>query len=274
MIIVKNASKAHPSEKWIALAMGEIDPYGNPFQLIELSWNKGLRLRRAAEYLKTRGDIDDTIITADTTNGGIEIRYRQNGSVMWVQKEGIGPYTGQLARTPKNIAFLVANYKDGDWTIKSPLTVENEVRVLWEKWFNSLTESQQKAENDRIKSKHTHYQARKDEPYMAPPADKVVEGERAKSLTLKEIELKERELALEKREKALLVKDEERLIAGGSVTTYSREFLQAKTFHELKAFAKEIGIPHLRPDSADVLINRILESQKPAVSTEPEKVTG
>ena len=274
MINVLKASRAHPAEEWIAMAVGVTDPYGNPFQLIELLWNKGNKLRRATEYMKTRGDIDDTIITADEVDGGVKISYRKNGSVMWIRKNGIGPYVGELARTPKNIQFLVTNYRDGDWTIKAPLSVENEVRALYEKWYEGLTDAQKDAEEKRIRLKNTHYQARRDEPIQPVVADKAIEAERAKSLAIREAQLNDRELELEAREKALLDADAGLIKEGGKVTTYSKRYLSGLRHTEIKTIAKNLGIATKNTDKSETVINMIVESQKPPVSTDPEKVTG
>jgi hypothetical protein len=276
MIIVKNASLAHPSEQWIALSLGETDPYGNPFTIIELRYNKS-RLRAQTDYSKTKGDIEDTIITANTRDGGVEIRYRQNGSIMWEQKDNIGPYTGKLARTPRNVAFLAEHYGDRLWQIRAPISVENEVKALWQKMRDGMTEDQREADDKRIAQLHTHYMAKPDEPMDAPVPDKTVDMEEKRNQYLKQQELENRELEIAERERKLGIAEAAKIKAGAVLTRYTEKHLRGLKIYELRKLARETKAGGKAADTIDVLVGKIMAVQEGAEykpgGVEAEKVT-
>ena len=271
MIIVKNASKQHPDEEWTALSIGEPDGYGNPFQLIELRRTVS-DLHPMTDYMKTKGDIEDTIITANGRTGGVSISYRQNGAVEWKRKNNIGPYIGMLARTPKNINFLVEHYGDNLWRISSPNQVENEVKALWENMRDKMTEDELKADDFRIKALHTHRLSMKDDPIVVPEGAKETTIEMKRELFMKEQALENRETELREREKKVALAEVETVKAGVSLTRYSEEHLNGLKMYEMRKLVKSLGIVAGANDTFQVLKGKIIAKQNGAELVEGDLV--
>jgi len=275
MIIVKNATRAHPSEEWMEVARGEIDEYGEPFQLIELQW-LNTPLHRMTEYAKTRG-FEDTIITANTKTGGVKINYRENGSVMWLRKKGIGPFTGLLAKTPKNMRRLASHFEDRLWKIMDPV-IASEVKALWDSLKEKMTEKDLQFHNDRITSTHSSKSETSIPGYVArlPAEDSATQiAEDRRQLNLQMVELKRRELEVAEREGSLNKSKIESIAAGEAPSKYGQVYLEKLKMHEIRSLARKMGIPVDGADKKTTIVQRVLDRQNgiesiPEAAQEPE----
>jgi hypothetical protein len=156
MFLVRGAKNrdGQRSADWIKAAIGTVDSYGNPFEIVEMAWRM-TNLNRNSDYVKTRG-FEDTEIAIDR-NKGITVRHiRQgNGCIMWERSlNGIGPFVGRLGKTPYNMLKLAKHYKDGLWTIKDRI-IDAELKALSDKMWSEMTPEQQRFNEARIKSMHS-----------------------------------------------------------------------------------------------------------------------
>jgi hypothetical protein len=98
---------------------------GIPLQIITLYWNP---LKKNYHQTKTKGDFDDVFITRMSA-GGLELEYRNPGSLEWLKDGLTGEFTAAIAVTPRNINLLASHYYDKLWTIGDPV-IEEKVKAM------------------------------------------------------------------------------------------------------------------------------------------------
>jgi hypothetical protein len=258
-IIVLGASKERKSETIKGMAIGEKDQYGNPFRIIKLRWADD---RKNTDYTKTRG-YEDAVIQRDRTSGGFRITYRKNGSIEWIQPEGMGPFFGEVAYTAYNMRKLAAGYGDKLWTIVDA-GINAEVRAMYEKLVEAMPENLQEFNAQRIKLLHTKSSGgRLTTPLTrtkAPGTDPELEEQR-KALFQKEQELKEREAKIKDKEDSVQEKTVAKIKEGAPAVGFSREALEDMQMFEVRRSAKSLGIETGMKDLKEDLINKILALQ-------------
>lgn len=301
MFIIKGAKnrEGQRAKDWINAAIGETDNYGNPFEIIELSWKRSM-VQRMAEYAKTRG-FEDTEIS-DSKEGVIVTHIRRgNGCIMWERPfNGRGPFVGRLAKTPFNMVKLAKCYRDNLWTIKNK-TIDYEVRAMSDKLWEEMTPQQRKFNEERIRRLHVlkseldmqleqgevikrlggdekamqaEYEPKK---VVDDTADEFLTEEK-KALFRKEKELEEREMRIKELEEQLLQKRTEEIRQGNLPVKDNSEDtadqLRSMRPTELRRLARvKYGITLKPSEGREVALQKILEKQR-AKSEEPELVTG
>lgn len=261
MIIVKGANRAHPSEEWIELALGEEDQYGQPFELITLRWNNS-RHHKMTDYVKTRG-FEDTIISSNR-RGEISIRYRPNGSIMWYRPNNkVARWIGKLAKTAKNMRLLAKMYRDKLWRIQDPY-VDAQVRAMSEKLWESMPKDQKNYNEQRIEMMHTNHlekELKAPGSIVSPEIEKedLREEKREQFKARKELERREKEIA--RKEQRLTSLEAEEIRKGKEPVQFHEGYLSGMKIYELRKLAKKHKI-HLPATAKKVdLVKAILARQ-------------
>jgi hypothetical protein len=200
-----------------------------------------------AEYAKTRG-FDDAVIEPKS-GGTIRITYRKgSGSAMWMRKDGIGPFTAYVPRTPNNMAKLASMYRDRLWRIVSA-AVDEEVKAISDKGWAAMTEAERQYNEDRIAATHTGALEKTLDGATVVPRQDNAEflRDRKKSLDLRERDLKEREARIAKKEVGQIEKIKGKIEDGEMLTKYSEEYLTGLSWEQLRSTAKTLGVK-ISPD--------------------------
>jgi len=114
-IRIKGAKRNIPEAEYFAAVEGITDPYGEPFQLIYLDWNK--RYRVQSGRAKTKGFQDTMIVITQTA---LRIEYHDGGNVQWQRHKLTKQIYGILAKTDYNMKVLASMHYDNMWTIRDP----------------------------------------------------------------------------------------------------------------------------------------------------------
>lgn len=303
MFIVRKARNrdGQRAKDWINMAIGEIDNYNNPFEIIELSWKKN-RVQRMAEYSKTRG-FEDTEISDGPDGVNVTHIRRGNGSIMWERPfNGHGPFVGRIARTQFNMVKLAKCYRDDLWTIKNR-SIDLEIRAMSDKLWNEMTPEQRAFNEERIKRLHNL----KSEEDMAIANKQAIDGlggdpramkheyvskkptaeiptenltEERKMLFRKERELEEREARIKEIEEKYLKTHTAEIKKGKPPieyrTVYTTDQLRQMKPTEIRRVARvEFGITLKPADDRTAAIEKIVAIQRERTQKEePELVTG
>jgi len=279
LIIVKlKVSKALTTEHWKQMAIGTEDQYGNPFRIIKLRWNKN-PMHKMAEYTKTRG-FEDAMISKDSRTSDIAISYRRNGSVMWQQPPGgVGPFTGELANTPRNLRRLAAMYGDRLFTIMDA-DIDKIVRSMYEEVLKDIPKNKKEFHDRRIRNLHRMAmddEDKKSEGKVEIPLDieRISLSEKTRLAQIKQMELDKREEALNMRESALGERAVDDAREGVLPVAYSREFLGDQKMFELRRICTEVGAVWDNSTRKDALIEKVISRQegKNVAATEAVKET-
>lgn len=240
MIIVKGAKNkdGQRSEDWIDHAIGEIDQFGTPFEVIELRWVDS-KLHPNTDYAKTRG-FDDAVISVGA-NGRLSITYREKtGSVQWLRGlGGHGPFIGKVARTDRNIRLLASHYRDGLWRIKDQ-HVDAEVRAMSDKLWESMSPELRNFNEKRIKAMHTRsnegnvVHLPQDSEKVKAEQDRI--NEERRDLARQKQDLARREAALSAKEKRIT---EVRVEQIKNDTPPDTSDLSSLGFRDLRKLARE-----------------------------------
>jgi hypothetical protein len=263
MIIVKQkTSKVITAEHRKTAAIGTIDEYGNPFRIIKLRWNKS-NLHKNSDYVKTRG-FEDAIIGTDHT-GDTEIKYRQNGSVMWMRLGGEGPYFGEVAQTPKNMRLLASSFGDKLYTIVDP-DINAIVRKMYEEKTRGMDDATKDLNQKKVRSMHTMSVERDDKTGAATQipdsVEKAAVAEQNRQNLIEKQEIDKRKAELDEKEKALNEKVVDMVGQGVAAVAYTEDFLRGtKGIFKLRNICRELGIGYEHTDKRDDLIKKVLEKQ-------------
>jgi hypothetical protein len=259
MIIVKNATRAYNSDYWKKNATGELDVYGNPFQLIELRWNSN-PLHQNSDYGKTRG-FEDTIITVNPRTRNLAISYRKPGSVMWMRPGGAGAFVGEVAKTPYNMKKLASMYADKLWTIRDPV-IDQEVRIMYEAMEKAWDEKTREFNIARIKSMHTHHLEALPSFGSDPKATAKEDLSEEKKILFKQRqEMEKMILELKEKEKQIAEKEKKLMVSGVSSTVYGREYLEKLSLADLRKTAKVTGAKFKPINTREELVSIIMNKQ-------------
>ena len=261
MIIVIGASRAHPSQEWVQLALGEEDQYGNQFELVELRWNNN-RLHLMADYAKTRG-FEDAVITAGS-GGGLTIKYRRPGSAMWYRPNPIiNRFVSQVAKTPHNIKVLATHYRDKLWRIASE-HIDKEVRALSDKLWAEMSSEEQLFNEKRIEAMYTHSLEKGLDGAnfsRSPESEKQDMREEKRLLFQKEKELREMEARIAKQQKRLTDEQIKTIEEGKQPIQYHEKYLMGMKFSDLRKAARKLGIQMQQTTKKTEVVEMILAKQ-------------
>lgn len=277
MVAVKmKVNRQVTGEHWKGMAKGVPDEYGNPFRIIRLRWNTN-RMHKMTDYVKTRG-FEDAILSADGKTGGIKIMYRKPGSIMWQRTMGIGPFLGELAYTPYNIHKLATHYGDKLWTILDA-DIDEEVKARYEKRRKSMGAALRERDDNRIKGMHSMSIDRDEkgkDPTPAVPLDVDVLSveDKNRMAVIKEQELKNKEIALDVREKDLNKKSAALVTGGGSLVQYTPEYLNEQKIYKLRSLCRELKVKWDNTDKREDLVQKIIEQQSRAKQEAEKKAEG
>lgn len=260
MIIVKGATRAHPSEEWIELALGEEDQYGQPFEIVELRWNNSPH-HKMADYAKTRG-FEDTIISS-SRRGEISINYRSNGSIMWYRPNSrVARWVGKLAKTAKNMRLLAKMYRDRLWRISDPY-VEAQVRAMSEKMWESMPDDQRKFNEARIRQMHTDHlegDLKAPDSIVSPDVEKEDIREEKREQFRARMDLERREKEIARKEQRLTKLEAEEIRKGKEPVQYHEGYLSGMKIYELRKIARKwnITIPTTakKPDIVKAILSK------------------
>ena len=262
MIIFKGikVNRQLNSDFWKDKARGTIDPYGNPFRIIKLRWNRG-EIRPNSEYAKTRG-FEDAVISK-SSSGDFKIRYRRDGSVTWMRAPGgIGPFIAELPLTPINIKVLTKAHGDKMWTIE-----DHDIRSVVEKLYAVVVEKMTPEESEfnkkRIEAMNTRNLSVNPNSFERPTGsekDSVEEERRQNEIRRQELDKREAELA--NREKQMTKSQVEDAGKDVSPINYSEEYVRNSDYNQRRAIAKELGVMFDRKTKSEELYRRILDFQK------------
>jgi hypothetical protein len=98
---------------------------GLPLEIIFLDWNSR---KKNYHQAKTKGNWHNVFITR-LPGGGLEVEYRNPGSLEWLKDGLTGTFSAMVARTPINIELLASMHYDNLWTIRD-LGVRAEIKKL------------------------------------------------------------------------------------------------------------------------------------------------
>jgi hypothetical protein len=258
--------KGVTAEDYKKMSIGVEDEYGNPFRLIQLRWNRN-SIHKMADYGKTRG-FEDAVIRM--VRGDIVIKYRAQGSVMWMRPNGgFGPFMGEVPQTPKNMERLASCYGDKLFTIVDK-DIEMVVAKMYEAKVENMTTKEKAANEKRIQQMHSvHIENTKDgEPTGDVPSDvdKVSITDQNRINRIKEQELSQKEIELDRKEKELNDRLAKSAGAGYAASTYSKEYLSGMKLFEVRRLMKEFGLKFSDKNTKEELIAMITDKQdnKPA----------
>ncbi len=251
-------------------AIGTIDEYGNPFRLIRLRWNQNPK-HKNADYAKTRG-FEDAVLSKE--RGELKITYRQNGSIMWERKNGIGSFTGECPQTPTNMRLLASHYGDKLWTI-----IDADIKEIVEKMYNErrgIESPEIKKFNDnRIKMLHTNhfdYNAKDTTPPQIPIEVKEIEiAEKNRLNRIEETRLNQRKLALDEKEKIIIERTKEIIDEGAAPVIYQKEYLDTQKIFALRKICKTVGVKWSDTDKKVALVQAIMDKQSGNLAAVEEK---
>jgi hypothetical protein len=272
-IIVHGATRAHPSEEWVDLAIGLPDQNGNPFELVKLNWINKVNAPNA----RTHG-FEDAIIQRGS-QGAPKITYRKPGSVEW-QKTTLNTYFGVVPRTQWNMTVLAHHYYEGLWEINDP-SIRVEVKRMADEIEAALPEDLKTYNKKRRADMHRNrYES--EASFRAPIAAPTSENKRAQAehvqramdINKREREIRERERELERRERRLLgLEDSE---VGFNLNDATKDTLMAMHMPELRKVCRhELKIALNNRESKEEVVARILATKRVAEeNTGPEEVTG
>lgn len=265
IVRLSRVSPKTPASFWLeqCINANTKDEYGNIFRVITLYW-KGDANHRMTPYAKTKG-FEDAEINQDGQQ--FTVTYRHNGSLWWEQPvTGIGNFFAKCPLTTYNLKKLASCYGDGLWTFsKEDKDVEQIVKDMYEKKIVNLPEDMRKFNEARIKGMHTHISDVNVQSVqiVAPDIDvkKKELDQQQEEIILEKERLRKKEAEIEQREA-----NADALITGlagdgVSLTPYSKEYLQGKKFHELKALAKTIGVVIPVTAKKDEIITMITDFQ-------------
>ena len=233
MIKVIGATRAVPSETITDMAQGRIDEYGNPFQVIELSWNRD----KGAPYQKTHG-FEDTVILKSGDRGKLEIKHTLPGTIWW-DKSILGDFVGKIAKTPHNMHMLATHYEDKLWIIRDPL-IRSEVEMASKEHWSKMEPEMQAFHKERIRKSNI---SRFDKGDNVMPVNL---NRREEGIDQKEADLFKKENLLSDREKRLEMREAEMnnnlkaaIESGVRTTSYSQDYLNGLKVPQLRKLAKE-----------------------------------
>ena len=284
-IKVRGANRVVTSELIVDKAIGMLDPYGEPFELITLKYTARKKTYHKA---KCKG-FEDVIITRNTQTRKLSIEYR-HGSVEWLKDPIGGEFIGRCARTKQNMEVLAAGYYNKMWTI-----AEAHIRELVKKRADEIDNESKKHPcpfPGGYKSLYEHnvaviegnFKGKRGFDISQRGADKV----EADQMTLAEADLEKRKIKLAKAEAEL--KERQELLKTEQATApitpvpepiapkskgggFSFEELNKMNPSTLKKKARdEYGITNSFQLKKPKVIELILEQQAgPVVEEEPEE---
>jgi len=240
------------------------DQYGNPFQIIELTWNT-TPLRRCATNSKTKG-FEDTHIRKDI-RGMPEISYRRPGTVVWLRTV-LGLFVGKCAKTPHNMTILAANFDDNLWAIKDSV-IRAEVEAMAKKLKTSLSSDMRKFHDKRIKESNlSPFDKKDDTPYkpdVSMEEKQVVEDRFA--LSKQEKAISEKKAALDKREADLKQRELSLIDQGVPSIAYSKDALMKMQIARVKQLLRDdYGHSTPREMTKSEAVDALMECQAQAVA--------
>lgn len=256
MIIVKNATRQMPAEKWIDQVIGLTDERGNPFQIVRLT-----SLRPCVTYSKTAG-FEDAIIS--TRAGKPHISYRSEGSAQWMRTI-MGTFQAIVPITDHNLKVLAGSFYDKLWEIN-----DAQIKTLVKRMADAI-EAKMSPELKEFNKKRREELHRKqfDNPGVSTPSS-VLEADldrQDKAADAREMELVARESDLRKREMALQAREASisRLVGEGPFESpITRESLDLMLFAELRTMARTVyklkpKMTATKGDIIDMILARIAE---------------
>lgn len=260
MIIVKlRVTRQLPASYWKEKALGTLDPYGNPFRIITLKWNRN-RLHKNSEYTKTRG-FEDAVISQSKEDGDFDIKYRRNGSVMWQKPEGgVGPFFGELPYTPYNISKLVTHYGDGLWTI-ADADIDRMVRIKYEEMMSKMPDNLKKFNEDRVHAMHVSDIEVGKVVKHEVVTDPLTIKEKERTIAVKQTDIEKKAAELERRERALAEREAMLVKAGVEINQYSEQYLNTRSIQALRKTSKELKLAWTQDMTRADLIKIIVDAQ-------------
>lgn len=261
MIVVKGATRAHDSKEWKGLAEGEMDSFGNPFHIIRLKWHS-TSLHRMATYAKTRG-FDDAVITVNRSTGNLKITYREKkGSIMWERPlNGVGPFIGEVAKTPRNMRILATHYRDGLWSIYNDPSTENEVRIMSDRIWAEMDEKERKYNEERIRSMHTHSLEKRMPGWERNLSEGISKDEERRLLAKERMELAKKQAEIEAKEQKLLSRETRLAEVGVGSTSYSEQYLAQQPINQIRRICREMRIVAKTGTTKEGMIKKIIARQ-------------
>lgn len=281
-IRISGTNRVLTGEKILEYAIGTLDPYGEPFELITLIWTPRKKMFHRG---KSKG-FEDCVIRRNPESRQIIIKYR-SGSAEWLKDPVGGAFVARIPRTEHNLSVLASNYYDNLWTIK-----DSHIRSLVKEMADAIDEACKKIPcpylvggtwYDFNKAKReNHFKDSRKMNISLRGAEKVAENQ----MVLEEAKLERRRMEIERKEALLKEREEALLKKSVSVPTvkkdvlpepsiYTGEDLKKMNTMTLKKKAKdEFGIMNSFSIKKEDLIPMVLEKQKlpliAEVSHEPE----
>ena len=251
-------------------AIGTIDEYGNPFRLIRLRWNQNPK-HKNTEYAKTRG-FQDAVLSK--VRGELKITYRDNGSIMWERKNGMGLFTGECPQTPTNMRLLASHFGDKLWTI-----IDADIKEIVEKMYNQRRGIEspdiKKFNDNRVKMLHTNhfdYNAKDNTPPEIPvEVEKIEIAEKNRLNRVEETRLNQRKLALDAKEKDITERTKGLIDDGAAPVVYQKEFLDSQKLFSLRKLCKTVGVKWTETDKKGALVQMIMDKQAGNAAAVEEK---
>jgi hypothetical protein len=230
-------------EYWLVQAKGVRDSYGNPFRVVTLRWNWS-SINKIAPNVKT-GGFEDAIISRSRTTGGLSIRYRYPGSVVWRRPiGGVGDFMAECPITPKNMKVLASCIPNEKWFI-----VDDDIRSIAEKMYEKKVEVMD--ENTKKFNKEWFTLMKSLPNNQNLNGGNVFEDTKAKVKTIedKNLELARKEQELSLKSAALDIKEQELINAkvvavseGKDIIIYQDDALKGMKRQQLMHICKQIGV--------------------------------
>lgn len=201
MIICRDARPARrggpTAEDIIEQAIGSIDEYGKPFEVVRLQWRSS-SLHPCTEGQKIAG-YEDAIISM--TRNGPKVSYRKSGSAVFRRSMRNGPYIALVAKTERNMTKMASSYRDGLWIIQDRIH-DAEIKKLSDEMWANLSTADREYHEARLRRMH----GRRHEVSPSRPAPLPTRDYKSDEIAFnkREMELARREQEIAEREKRLL----------------------------------------------------------------------
>ena len=236
---------------------------GTPLQIVMLYWNNQ---KKTYHESKTKGDWDDVFITR-SGSGGLVLEYRHPGSLEWLKDPIAGDYSASCAITERNMFLLASHYYDRLWTIGDPVIDakakamadkidedNKKIPTVFTKIYKRINPKNGQYESIEEKVEGNMYQYHKYRREMNFKSHSEYDSIAIASTTptpisnamddllIREKNLREREAAIEERERNLGIVQPANAVPNLPLTQdpgFSAEELTAMRIQDLRKFAKD-----------------------------------